>query len=786
MRNMSLKGQIIGLVTAIVAIALVSLTALTVDQIETQSHYSLQQKGRSVSAIIAENLGPGLDFQDSTYVADIVQGAFVDDDVLAVAVFDSDRKLVTAKSKDLNIQYELSNKKLDQSTFVRHTNECCAVDLPVLFRGDTVGYVSLAVTHDNFTDRIHNSIYLIVSGALVLLALCIVAAIFIARRIVKPIHTFEEAANRISSGDMTSQLDLDLLHKDFKPLGITFNDMRLALGSAFEELNQARDLLETKVDQRTRELQNELSERERAEEAMRSSETRYRKLFDATTDAILIIKDGLFIDCNQCSLTMFGCTRDQIVGSAPTGFSPEIQPDGRKSMEGVQDAIGKALKGAPQFFAWQHQQYDGTLFDTEVSLTKLEVGSDSFIIAFVRDVTQRKLAEQEHRDLIEKYERAERMESLGVLAGGIAHDLNNMLGPVVGYAELIMHEVDADSKMGRRISRIGKSARDAADVIQDLLTLARRGRYEMTPVSLAEIIADYLDSPSFRKLDESRPDIKLTLSMDESAGYISGSAPHLSKVFMNMIVNACDAMPDGGTLSIDVGYDRLSKLYSGFDGIEPGEYVVVRITDTGTGINPEDIEKIFEPYYSNKKMGTSGSGLGLSVVYGIVKDHKGYYDVISEVGQGTEFVLYFPVVKVVHEKTESPKTDLSGTEVVLVVDDIPEQREMASELLGSFGYEVHTAESGLAAVEFLKNNQVDLMVLDMIMENDFDGLDTYLEVIKIHPEQKVVIVSGFSATDRVKKMQELGAGQYVKKPYTRETIGTAVRQELDRIPASTT
>lgn len=185
-------------------------------------------------------------------------------------------------------------------------------------------------------------------------------------------------------------------------------------------------------------------------------------------------------------------------------------------------------------------------------------------------------------------------------------------------------------------------------------------------------------------------------------------------------------------------------------------------------------------------MGTSGSGLGLSVVYGIVKDHKGYYDVISEVGQGTEFVLYFPVVKVVHEKTESHKTDLSGTEVVLVVDDIPEQREMASELLGSFGYEVHTAESGLAAVEFLKNNQVDLMVLDMIMENDFDGLDTYLEVIKIHPEQKVVIVSGFSATDRVKKMQELGAGQYVKKPYTRETIGTAVRQELDRIPASTT
>ncbi len=179
-------------------------------------------------------------------------------------------------------------------------------------------------------------------------------------------------------------------------------------------------------------------------------------------------------------------------------------------------------------------------------------------------------------------------------------------------------------------------------------------------------------------------------------------------------------------------------------------------------------------------MGTSGSGLGLSIVYGITKDHKGYYDVFSKEGQGTEFILYFPIIK--SEASEDPEAGVrvGGTEAILVVDDVAEQRDMAAELLESFDYEVATVASGREAVTWLKSNDAALVVLDMIMEEGFDGLDTYREIITFKPGQKAIIVSGFSSTGRVEKMQELGAGSYIKKPYTREVLGQAVREELDR------
>jgi CheY-like chemotaxis protein len=179
-------------------------------------------------------------------------------------------------------------------------------------------------------------------------------------------------------------------------------------------------------------------------------------------------------------------------------------------------------------------------------------------------------------------------------------------------------------------------------------------------------------------------------------------------------------------------------------------------------------------------MGSSGSGLGLSVVYGVVKDHKGYYDILSEIGKGTEFILYFPLTEATVRVRHQPSQELRGSESVLVVDDDDSQREMATELLASLGYRVTSAANGHEALDCLRKQPVDLVMLDMIMERDFDGLDTYREILKIRPAQKAIIVSGFSSTDRVLEMQELGAGQYVKKPYTRNVLASALRAELDR------
>ncbi len=404
----------------------------------------------------------------------------------------------------------------------------------------------------------------------------------------------------------------------------------------------------------------------------------------------------------------------------------------------------------------------------------------SSLLSQVYSNAKRKRSEQQKRQLQDRLERAERMESLGILAGGVAHDLNNILGPVVGYSELILLQLGEDNKIARQVDRINRSAQDAADVIQDLLTLARRGRYEMVPLSLNKIVTNFVESPTFLNLAMKNMEIEIAVNLDDSIGKMSGSSPHLSKVVMNLIINAFDAIPGEGLVTISTSQHYLEFLSNGHTlGELAGEYVTLSIVDTGNGIPSENLAKIFEPYYSKKKMGkNSGSGLGLSVVYGVVKDHKGFYDIITSPGNGTEFRLYFPVLNVTDDWQETIETEMGGTESILVIDDNEGQRDVATELISSMGYEVVAASGGEEAIEYLKEHSVDLVLLDMIMDPGIDGLDTYREIIKLHPGQKAIIASGFSATDRVEEMQKLGAGKYIKKPYTRQLLGRAIREEL--------
>jgi CheY-like chemotaxis protein len=282
---------------------------------------------------------------------------------------------------------------------------------------------------------------------------------------------------------------------------------------------------------------------------------------------------------------------------------------------------------------------------------------------------------------------------------------------------------------------------------------------------------------------EYHSDITVETNLQSDLFNIMGSPVHLSKTIMNLVSNAAEAMPNGGTISISTDNCYIDNSLRVYDAVDEGDYTTLTVSDTGIGISDENFERIFEPFYTKKTMGRSGTGLGMAVVWGTVKDHSGYIDVKSKLGEGSTFTLYFPVTRKklpLAEQSISAEKYKGNGESILIVDDIKEQREIASGMLKKLGYNVTTVPSGEKALDYMQENGADLLVLDMIMNPGMDGLETYQKILQFHPEQKAVIASGFSESEKVKKAQSIGAGTYVKKPYSFEKIGLAVKGELTK------
>ncbi len=428
---------------------------------------------------------------------------------------------------------------------------------------------------------------------------------------------------------------------------------------------------------------------------------------------------------------------------------------------------------------------DGRIVWMEVQARPL-IDCDGRIIRYhgvSRDITQRRQAEQEHRQLRDRLARAEKMESLGILAGGVAHDLNNVMGVIVGYADLLLRKIPADDPLSRYAANIVRSSEKSAAIIQDLLTLGRRGVALRKVIDLNAVIREYLQSPEFEKLKTYHPGIAFQADLARGNMPIEAAPVHISKIVMNLMSNAAEAITAEGNVTLRTQKRSLDGQHPGYEDIPPGDYVVMTVSDNGQGISQEDIGKVFEPFYTKKVMGRSGTGLGLAIVWWTVKDHQGYIDVQTEQEKGSSFSIFFPIacgeIEKVDRKTE-PASYRGRGESILVVDDVPDQREVSVALLKNLGYKVLTASSGEEAIAYLGTHRVDLAVIDMIMAPGMDGLDTYKEIIKVRPGQKAIIVSGFSETDRVTEARQLGVGAYLHKPYTLEKIGLAIRGELDR------
>ena len=512
--------------------------------------------------------------------------------------------------------------------------------------------------------------------------------------------------------------------------------------------------------------------RKAAIEALQESEEKYRLLIENADTAIFIAQDEKIKFPNPKTLEISGYSEDELKNIPLIDL---IHPEDKKA---VVEKHLKWLRGdkLPSTYSFRIIRKNGDDIWANLNTAFISWEGRPATLTFLRDITEQK-------ELETKLQHAQKMEAIGTLAGGVAHDLNNILSGLVSYPEILLLDLPEDSPMREPIKILHDSGKKSAAIVQDLLTLARRGVTISEVVDLNTVISEYLISPEHNKILSYHPGVEVKTELDENLLHILGSSVHLSKTIMNLVSNAAEAMPDGGKIHISTTHQYIDNPKTCYETIEEGEYVVLSISDTGIGISMEEIGKIFEPFYTKKVMGRSGTGLGMAVVWGTIKDHNGYIDVQSKIGKGTTFNLYFPVTRKEMDLQEEPiniEDYMGHGESILVVDDVESQRDIATRMLSKIGYNANSVSSGEEAVEYLKEKPTDLLVLDMVMDPGINGLETYKRILQINPEQKAVVASGFSESEAVKKVQGIGAGAYLKKPYSLENIGMAVRAELMR------
>ena len=559
----------------------------------------------------------------------------------------------------------------------------------------------------------------------VLAAIWLVLLLVVNNLISSPLRRLANATRKVAKGD-------------FSPLP---NSRKDEIGQVVETFNTMVDGL----DRKNREVSGLI-------DALKESEKRYHDLFDGAAEGILVaeVATKRFRYANPAICRMLGYSEAILTGMQVKDIHPK--EDLARIFTNFYEQARAAGKSMTANIPCVRS--DGSIIFADIKATPINMDGVRCNLGFFTDVTARRAAEAERKELENRLHRSEKMEAIGLLAGGVAHDLNNILSGLVSYPELLLMDLPEGSPLRGPIRTIENSGKRAAAIVQDLLTLARRGVPGKDPVNLNDGLLD-----------------------------IKGSPIHLSKTVMNLVSNAAEAAgPAKGSITLSTRNQYVDRPIRGYDEVKEGDYAVLTVSDDGIGIAAEDLKRVFEPFYSKKVMGRSGTGLGMAVVWGTVKDHNGYIDVVSIQNQSTTFELYFPVTR--ETRAADAETgfvqDFSGNgQKILVVDDIPEQREIATRILTRLGYAVESAASGEAAIEYMESGGADLIILDMIMDPGMDGLDTFRQILKSHPNQKAIIASGFSENDRVREAQRLGARQYVKKPYTLESIGMAVKTELN-------
>jgi len=525
-----------------------------------------------------------------------------------------------------------------------------------------------------------------------------------------------------------------------------------------------------------------IEKRLNSEQALKKSEDSFFQVVENAHIAMGICdNDGRIEFLNRQFTKTFGYTKNDI----PTLMIwwQKAYPDSNYRQKAIdlwhKDIQRVAAGETIQSRLWFVTCKNGSTREVKFNFTPID---QRFLIT-LHDCTEENRIARERTRLEKELNQAQKMESIGLLAGGVAHDLNNILSGIISYPELILLRLPDDSDLRKPLTTILQSGRRAAEIVNDLLTIARGVANKKESRDLHQIINEYLESPEHCELMKEHPEITLKTAFADDLPRILCSTVHVKKCLMNIINNSAEAIDKNGTIEIATSSLRPESPAVNQLGLKPGGYACLTISDDGPGVSEKDIEHIFEPFYSKKIMGKSGSGLGLAVVWNTMQDHNGRVTV-TNCDNGIKFDLYFPTAKndaPAFEKNMASLTELNGKqEKILIVDDEPLQREVARHILEELNYEVADVSSGEEAIVWCRDNRADLIILDMMMEPGINGRETFAQIKELRPEQKAIICSGFSANDAVEETLCNGAGSYIKKPYSIAELGTAVKQELEK------
>ena len=532
----------------------------------------------------------------------------------------------------------------------------------------------------------------------------------------------------------------------------TINELSLQfeLDNDKRKLEDYSNHLEELVQERTKELA--------------ISEKWHRSIFNNATDGIIVLdKTGKIVNVNRMTCELHGFEKDALIG---VNIELLEAQDGREKLE---ERMAMLLNGKSLIYETEHYKKDGSKVILEVSSKALDIGGETYIQSFYRDITEKKKIQ-------EQLMHSQKMESVGSLAGGIAHNFNNILTSILGYSELLLEFSDLDDSSKQRVRNIESAARKAGVMVSKLLSFARRDSHEVLPFNLNDVIND-----SVKLLEgvlDKRIGLKIVLS-DMMAPIVEGDPNQLEQVIMNLMVNARDAMPEGGLITIQTSFIEIEgEKLKVLAYIQPGKYIVLKVSDTGHGIPREVIGKIFDPFFTTKEKG-KGTGLGLATVYGIVKDHKGYISVQSKVGKGTVFDLYLPVSgKIVHRIMKPKINSIEGNENILLVDDDKDVLNLIRDILETHGYTVLPVNNPLTAIDVFKKQagSIQLIITDILMPL-MEGDELIKSIKEIKPEVKIIAVSGYS--DTVVNQKDWMIDAFIKKPFEKIEMLSTVRRLLD-------